>query len=95
MIDTHQSKQIMQENCELWGREGLVDKHELCFNIRAVVSLTLRNTKRKNTTKKAMRPYVWACPIKVREGIERRQYFKSKGNVATMLKQSLQEIKST
>ena len=42
-----------------------------------------------------MRPYVWACPIKVREGIERRQYFKSKGNVAAMMKQSLQEIKPT
>ena len=33
--------------------------------------------------------------MKVREGIERVQYFKSKENVATMLKQSLQEIKST
>lgn len=32
---------------------------------------------------------------KLREGIERVQYFESKGNVATMLKQSLQEIKPT
>ena len=33
--------------------------------------------------------------MKVGEGIERVQYFKSKENVATMLKQSLKEIKST
>ena len=33
--------------------------------------------------------------MKVREGIERVQYFKSKENVATMLKQSVKEIKST
>ena len=72
------------------------------FCFRAVLSLILRNTKheRKYTTTKktasyASYAYVWACPIKMRERIERVQYFKSKGNVATMLKQSLQEIKPT
>ena len=56
--------------------------------------LLYETQKEKNTTKKSY-AYVWACPIKVGEGIERVQYFKSKGNVATMLKQSLQEIKPT
>lgn len=72
------------------------------FCFRAVVSLTLRNAKHKGkyTTKKtpvsyASYAYVWACPMKMREGIERVQYFKSKENVVTMLKQSLKEIKST
>ena len=61
------------------------------FCFRAVVSLTLRNTKhkRKYTTTKNRQLR------KLREGIERVQYFESKGNVATMLKQSLQEIKPT
>ena len=64
-----------------------------------------RNTKEKTTTtttttknrqlRIASYVYVWACPIKVREGIERVQYFKSKGNVTTKLKQSLREVKPT
>ena len=31
MIDTHQSKQIMQENCELPGREGWGEGVQQCF----------------------------------------------------------------
>ena len=63
-----------------------------------------RNKKEKTTTttttknrqlRIASYVYVWACPIKVREGIERVQYFKSKENVTTMLKQSLREVKPT
>ena len=69
--------------------------------IFARLYLLLYETQNKKTQQQQKTPATqamnmfWACPIKVREGIERVQYFRSKGNVATMLKQSLQEFKPT
>ena len=62
--------------------------------IFAQLYLLLYETQKEKTQQKKL-AYVWACQIKVGEGIERVQYFKSKGNVVTMLKQSSQEIKPT
>lgn len=67
---------------------------------RGCISYFTKHERKNNNNKKPLATHRKLCIClgvsnKVREGIERVQYFKRKGNVTTMLKQSLQEVKPT